>query len=143
MNHPTQPARRGLSSYNEEKFGKVGADLLAGQYIGYHDYSEMLKLRGATEPAADYRRRAEQMRRHLNTVWRDPKAKLYHHYVQPDGSWLDDRQMVSFLLRRDVVPAERASAVLDHLRAVHQQSGVEMNTYYPLEFYRYGRPEQG
>jgi len=32
--------------------------------------------------------------------------------------------------------------VLDHLLSVCQQSGVEMNTYYPLEFYRYGKPEQ-
>jgi hypothetical protein len=32
--------------------------------------------------------------------------------------------------------------VLSHLLSVYQQSGVEMNTYYPLEFYRYGKPEQ-
>lgn len=138
----TRPTRRGLSSYNEEKFGKVGVDLLAGQYIGYRDYSEMLKLRGATDQAADYARRAEKMRTHLNTVWWDPNAGLYHHYIRQDGTWLDDKQMMSFLLRWDVVPAERAAPVLDHLLSVYQQSGVEMNTYYPLEFYRYGKPEQ-
>ncbi len=136
------PTRRGLSSYNEEKFGKVGADLLAGQYIGYRDYSEMLKLRGLSDAAADYARRAEKMRNYLNAVWWEPKEGLYHHYLNPDGSWLDDKQMMSFLLRWDVVPAERASPVLDHLLSVYQQSGVEMNTYYPLEFYRYGRREQ-
>jgi len=138
----TRPTRRGLSSYNEEKFGKVGADLLAGQYIGYRDYSEMLKLRGATEQAADYALRAEKMRIYLNTVWWDPKASLFHHYIRQDGTWLDDKQMMSFLLRWDVVPAERVAPVLDHLLSVYQQSGVEMNTYYPLEFYRYGKPEQ-
>jgi hypothetical protein len=136
-----KPTRRGLSSYNEEKFGKVGVDLLAGQYIGYRDYSEMLKLRGLTEQAADYAQRAEKMRTHLNTVWWDPKAGLYHHYIRQDGTWLDDKQMMSFLLRWDVVPAERTALVLDHLLSVHQSSGVEMNTYYPLEFYRYGKPE--
>ena len=136
------PTRRGLSSYNEEKFGKVGVDLLAGQYVGYRDYSDMLKLRGLNNQAADYARRAEKIRTHLNTAWWDPKAELYHHYRQQDGTWLDDKQMMSFLLRWDVVPAQRAAPVLDHLLSVYQQSGVEMNTYYPLEFYRYGKPEQ-
>jgi hypothetical protein len=138
----TAPTRRGLSSYNEEKFGKVGADLLAGQYIGYRDYSEMLRLRGLAEPAADYARRAEKIRTRLNTLWWDPKASLYHHYLQQDSTWVDDKQMMSFLLRWEVVPTERAVPVLDHLLSVYQQSGVEMNTYYPLEFYRYGRAEQ-
>lgn len=136
------PTRRGLSSYNEEKFGKVGIDLLAGQYVGYRDYSEMLKLRGLARQAADYAQRAEKMRLHLNAVWWDPAAQLYHHYIQQDGTWLDDKQMMSFLLRWNVVPAGRAAPVLDHLLSVYQQSGVEMNTYYPLEFYRYGKPDQ-
>lgn len=139
----TRPTRRGLSSYNEEKFGKVGVDLLAGQYIGYQDYSEMLKLRGLAGQAAEYVRRAERMRTCLNTVWWDPKAELYHHYIRQDGTWLDDKQMMSFLLRWDVVPAERTAPVLNHLLSVYQQSGVEMNTYYPLEFYRHGKPERG
>ena len=136
------PTRRGLSSYNEEKFGKVGVDLLAGQYVGYRDYAAMLKLRGLKGQAADYTGRAEKMRTHLNTVWWDPKAGLYHHYIQQDGTWLDDKQMMSFLLRWDVVLAERAAPVLDHLLSVYEQCGVEMNTYYPLEFYRYGKPDQ-
>ena len=136
------PTRRGLSSYNEEKFGKVGVDLLAGQYIGYRDYSEMLKLRGMAGEAADYTRRADKMRSYLNGVWWDPKAKLYHHYIREDGGWLDDKQMMSFLLRWDVIPTERAAPVLDHLFSVYEQSGVEMNTYYPLEFYRYGQPDR-
>jgi len=138
----TGPSRRGLSSYNEEKFGKVGVDLLAGQFVGYRDYATMLKLRGLKGQAADYTGRAEKMRTHLNTVWWDSKAGLYHHYIQQDGTWLDDKQMMSFLLRWDVVPAERAAPVLDHLLSVYQQSGVEMNTYYPLEFYRYGKPDK-
>jgi hypothetical protein len=50
--------------------------------------------------------------------------------------------MMSFLLRWDVVPPARTAPVLEHLLSVYQQSGVEMNTYYPLEFYRYGKPEQ-
>jgi hypothetical protein len=121
----------------------VGVDLLAGQYIGYQDYSEMLKLRGLAGQAAEYVRRAERMRTCLNTVWWDPKAELYHHYIRQDGTWLDDKQMMSFLLRWDVVPAERTAPVLNHLLSVYQQSGVEMNTYYPLEFYRHGKPERG
>ena len=31
---------RGLSSYDEEQYGRVGADLLAAQYIGNLDYSK-------------------------------------------------------------------------------------------------------
>ena len=51
------------------------------------------------------------MRTHLNTVWWDSQAGLYHHYIQQDGTWLDDKQMMSFLLRWDVGPAERAAPV--------------------------------
>jgi len=127
---------RGLSSYNEEKSGKVGSDLVAGQYIGYQDYSKMLKIRKLGELSTDYARRAEKIRIHLNTVWWDPVRELYHHYILYDGSWLDDKQMMSFLLRWGVVPPERKVPVLDHLLSAYQQAGTEMNTYYPLEFYQ-------
>ena len=134
---------RGLSSYNEEKFGKVGADLLAGQFIGNNDYAQMLKLRKKDAESALYFQRAGKIRNHLNEQWWDPGAGLYHHYIRYDGTWLNDNQMMSFLLRWNVVPAVRTNAVLDHLLLVYQKSGVEMNTYYPFEFYRAGRKEEG
>ena len=55
------PARRGLSSYNEEQFGRVGVDLLAGQYIGNLRFAGMLKLRGKPAEAREYLRRAERI----------------------------------------------------------------------------------
>lgn len=134
---------RGLSSYNEEKFGKVGADLLAGQFIGNYDFAQMLKLRKKDAESALYLQRAEYIRNHLNEQWWDSSEGLYHHYIRYDGTWLNDNQMMSFLLRWNVVPAVRTNAVLDHLLLVYQKSGVEMNTYYPLEFYRAGRKEEG
>lgn len=134
---------RGLSSYNEEKFGKVGVDLLAGQFIGNHDYGKMLKIRKLPMVAAAYSAKADSIRNHLNTIWWAPEHKLYHHYIRYDGSWLDDRQMMSFLLRWDVVPTERTQSVLNHLLSVYEQTCVEMNTYYPLEFYRANRIEAG
>jgi len=87
---PTVPAAGGSVLF-EEQYGRVGADLLAAQYI---------------------------------------------------GKWLDDKQMMSFLLRWDVVPSDRASAVIDHLITVVPKTGVEMNTYYPLETYRFGKAEE-
>jgi hypothetical protein len=130
---------RGLSSYNEEKCGKVGVDLLAGQYIGNLDYSRILTLTKQYGPAKDYRQRAAKIRDHVNSVWWDPGKKLYHHYIKYDGKWLDDNQMMSFLLRWDIVPADRCAAIIDHLISVAPKTGVEMNTYYPLEIYRFGK----
>jgi hypothetical protein len=132
---------RGLSSYNEEKFGRVGADLLAAQYIGNLDYSIMLTIRNRPDEAKDYRNRAVKIRDYLNSVWWDDHQKLYHHYIRYNGKWLDDNQMMSFLLRWGVVTPERAPAVAEHLIAVAPKTGVEMNTYYPLEVYRFGKPE--
>jgi len=132
---------RGLSSYNEEKYGRVGADLLAAQYIGNLDYARILILNKQNRLARDYFRRAEKIRNHLNSIWWDSNRKLYHHYIRYDGKWLDDKQMMSFLLRWDVVPADRAPAVIGHLLEVAPITGAEMNTYYPLETYRYGNDQ--
>jgi len=132
------PARRGLSSYNEEQFGRVGVDLLAGQYIGNLRFAGMLKLRGKPAEAREYLRRAERIYRKINTDWWVPGKHLYHHYIKYDGNWLDDKQMMAFLLRWNVVPADRASSVVDHLISVLPQTGVEMTSYIPLEIYRYG-----
>ncbi|MFA6127266.1 MAG: hypothetical protein WC699_08185 [Bacteroidales bacterium] len=132
---------RGLSSYNEEQYGRVGVDLLAAQYLGNVDYSKMLLLRNNIAESKVYLNRAEKIRNHLNSNWWDAKNQLYHHYILYNGKWLDDKQMMSFLLRWDVVPAERASAVIDHLISVIPQTCVEMNTYYPLETYRFGKAE--
>jgi hypothetical protein len=135
------PTRRGLSSYNEEQFGRVGVDLLAGQYIGNLRFAGMLKLRGKPAEAREYLRRAERIGRKINTDWWVPGEHLYHHYIKYDGGWLDDKQMMAFLLRWNVVPADRASSVVDHLISVLSQTGVEMTSYLPLETYRYGRAE--
>ncbi|MDD4645153.1 MAG: hypothetical protein PHY99_04115 [Bacteroidales bacterium] len=132
---------RGLSSYNEEKYGRVGADLLAAQYISNLDYSKMLRLRKQPEQAKDYLNRANKIKNHINANWWDTHNKLYHHYIKYDGKWLDDNQMMSFLLRWNVVPENRAPAVINHLLAVVPKTCVEMNTYYPLETYRFGNPQ--
>ncbi|MCX6225121.1 MAG: hypothetical protein NTV01_10315 [Bacteroidia bacterium] len=138
---PDSTSSRGLSSYNEEQYGRVGADLLAAQYIGNLDYSKMLLLRKQADQAKDYLNRANKINDHLNSVWWDKDKRLYHHYIRYNGKWLDDKQMMSFLLRWDVVPSDRASAVIGHLIAVVPKTGVEMNTYYPLETYRFGKAE--
>jgi hypothetical protein len=132
---------RGLSSYDEEQYGKVGADLLAAQYIGNLDYSKMLILRQNDIQAKDYLTRANKIKDHLNSKWWDADKKLYHHYIRYNGKWLYDKQMMSFLLRWDVVPSDRTSAVIDHLITIVPKTGVEMNTYYPLETYRVGKAE--
>jgi hypothetical protein len=99
----------------------------------------MLKIRKLREQAADYTLRADKIRNQMNSVWWDPVRELYHHYIRYDGTWMDDKQMMSFLLRWDVVPAERKIPVLNHILSGYEQTGAEMNTYYPLEFYRVER----
>jgi hypothetical protein len=133
---------RGLSSYNEEKSGRVGVDLLAGQYIGNLRFAAMLNLRGNSAGAREYLARAERIRSTINHDWWDAQRQLYHHYILYDGGWLDDRQMMAFLLRWEVVPAERAPLVVDHLISVIPHTGVEMISYFPLETYRFGKREK-
>ena len=135
------PSRRGLSSYNEEQFGRVGIDLLAGQYIGNLRYATMLQLRGKSAEAKTYLRRARRIRSKINSDWWVASERFYHHYIKYDGSWLNDKQMMSFLLRWDVVPADRGPSVIDHLISVLPRTGVEMFSYLPLETYRYGNAE--
>jgi hypothetical protein len=131
---------RGLSSYNEEQYGRVGVDLLAAQYIGNFDYSKMLALTKQKDKAGDYLDRASKIKKHVNSKWWDEKNKLYHHYIRYNGKWLDDKQMMSFLLRWNVAPADRAREVIRHLIPIVPTTCAEMNTYYPLEIYRYGDP---
>jgi len=42
--NPDRASSRELSSYNEKKAGKVGADMIAAQYIGNLDYSRIPDL---------------------------------------------------------------------------------------------------
>jgi hypothetical protein len=140
--NPDKASRRGLSSYNEEKSGRVGVDLLAAQSLGNRRFAAMLELRGKSAEAAEYRGRAERIRSKINTGWWVPGTNLYHHYITYDGHWLDDKQMMAFLLRWDVVPAERTAPVVDHLISVLPQTGVEMVSYLPLETYRFGKAEE-
>lgn len=137
--NPDSTSSRGLSSYNEEKAGKVGADMIAAQYIGNLDYSRILDLNKQTGLAKEYLNRAIKIKERFNSKWWYPGKLLYHHYIKYDGKWLDDKQMMSFLLRWDIAPADRAASVIEHLISVVPQTCVEMNTYYPLETYRYGK----
>jgi len=139
--NPDSTSSRGLSSYNEEQSGRVSADLIAAQYIGNLDYSRMLVLKKQAGPSKDYLSRANKIKDQLNSHWWDADKKLYHHYIRYNGKWLDDKQMMVFLLRWDIVPPERAPAVVDHVIAGAFTNGTEMNTYYPLEAYRLGRAE--
>lgn len=137
--NPDSTSSRGLSSYNEEQPGRVSADMIAAQYIGNLDYSRILDLNKQTGQAKEYLNRAYKIKDRFNSKWWDPGKKLYHHYIKYDGKWLDDKQMMSFMLRWDIAPADRAASVIDHLISVVHQTCVEMNTYYPLEAYRYGK----
>jgi hypothetical protein len=116
-------------------------DLLAAQAIGNTDYGLILRARGQALKARAYLKRGNNLKTYLNSEWWDPKAGLYHHYIRYNGEWLDDRQMMSFLLRWNIVPASRAASVIGHLLDVVPTTGVEMNTYYPLEVYRYGKAD--
>ena len=135
---PDSTSSRGLGSYDEEKTGRIGSDLVAGEFLGYSNYAAILSLLHRDSAAREYRAKAASLAELFNGGWWDSAGRCYHHYLRYDGSWLRDDQMQVFLLRWGIVPKDRIQPVLRSLAV--DGIGVEVFSYIPEELYRYGDP---
>ena len=134
---------RGIGSYNEDKFGETGNDLVAAQIIGYRSYQKILALTGDSKGSNLYSAKAEKIERYLNETWWDKKEQVYRQGLQQNGEWVRNDPYQLFLLRWDCVPQNKLLPVLSSLHQAEGSMNVEMLSYLPLESFRHGDPSIG
>jgi hypothetical protein len=129
---------RGIPSYDEaQKQLVAGSDLVGMILNGYATYARILTARGDSAAAAPYVARAAEYKTLLDTRWWDAKAQRYHGFYHGDGHFSPSGTNGSaFLLWYHAIdePA-RIERALDAM----ESSQVEVLSYLPMLFYRYGR----
>ena len=144
--HRRSDGNRGLGSYNEERHADqtaIGADLLAAQSRAFKSYAAILRQRGDRERAAELEAQADALQDLYYGKWWDPKLGRFADLMLDGG-----RLVYDDLFWSGVFPlyfgflrpgAERAS-VLDRI-AGREADGIEIESYLPEVFYRYGRDD--
>lgn len=128
---------RGIPSYDEQQDSLVlGSDLLGMIQNGFTTYAHILTARGDSAAAPPYLAEAARYKRLLDERWWDARAQLYHGFLSANGSFTPGAASGSeFLLWYGVVDnPERIRPALAALR----NSQVEVLSYLPMLFYRYG-----
>ena len=99
---------RGLPSYVESFSGMtVSLDLVTSLCAGYRAYSEMLKIKGCEEKAAEYAAKAESYRRLMDEQWWNEQMGYYNTYFTSAKEFYKG-EGVTFALWYDVIAdAER------------------------------------
>jgi hypothetical protein len=138
---------RVAASYNQQApHFLTGADLVAAQYAGYLAYAAIQEIKGgqgslSQQIAAEYRGRAEDLRRRFNEQWWDPEQSCFRSGLMPDHSWWTD-----YVAPCRVYPL-KFGIVEDGLKTQASLDLIERNrppfnstySYYPEVLYRYGR----
>ncbi len=129
---------RGIPSYDEQQDDiSVSGDLVGMIYNGFRTYAKILKVTGQGELSSDYEKKAREYRVLIDSLWWDKTSGTYHgFYKKSDGKFYPGGISNSeFLLWYDVIddPA-RIEKSLQELR----NSQVEVLSYLPMLFYRYG-----
>jgi hypothetical protein len=129
---------RGIPSYDEQQEDiSVSGDLIGMIYNGFRTYVKMLETTGRADQAGPYEAKAGQYRKLIDSLWWDRDRQTYHgFYRQKDGQFLPGGLSNSeFLLWYQVIEKpERIERSLQELR----NSQVEVLSYLPMLFYRYG-----
>jgi hypothetical protein len=132
-------ASRGLPSYNEEEPGlNVGADLPASQYAAYRAYAGIRSRRGDLDEAKTFWAKTAEMKIGFHRTWWDEAAGAYNVFHYPDGRFTKGIGQ-EFLLYFGVAAAGRpARQAVDEMLNPKKERGIEMRSYYPEIFFRYG-----
>ena len=128
---------RGIPSYDEQQDSLVlGSDLLGMIQNGFATYARILAARGDSAAGIAYLAQAARYKRLLDERWWDDRTQLYHGFLSANGSFTPGAASGSeFLLWYGVVSdPERIRRALAALR----NSQVEVLSYLPMLFYRYG-----
>ena len=142
--HRPVDGNRGLGSYDEGPLSDrtaAGADLLAAEARAFLSFAGVLKLRGEAIPAGVLEERAAALQSVFYRKWWDPKldrfAGLMLEGRKPnfdDLFWYGVFPLYFGFLK----PGPERDATLGRL-AVREADGIEIESYLPEVFYRYGR----
>ena len=161
VEHLPGSGHMGIGSYDEDLQDDilVGADLIAAQYAAYRDYAAIERARNQPTDAAEFDRKADDLRSLYNSRWWDPKGNRYFDALREKGKFAEDlkesigRSTLELPLYYGLTERGfKTEAVLDELEkrlkmdedALHGIiGGVEGRSYLPDIFYNYGRSRAG
>ncbi|MEW1695802.1 hypothetical protein [Streptomyces sp. NPDC091278] len=141
---------QGVASYNEqsdEPLAEAG-DAIGSQYQAYLAMSALARAKGDGRLAADFARRARELKRYFNSEWSGAGsgADMVRGYTtegQPLTGWGKENSW--FMPMKGIVaPGARREAYLDYIDAQAEGAGrpdnIEALTYLPDTFFANGRP---
>jgi hypothetical protein len=144
--HRKEDGNRGLGSYDEGPLSDrtvAGADLLAAQYRAFLSYATILRGKGDRAPAGALESKAAALQDLFYKKWWNPKLKRFAGLMLEGGAlnfddefWYGLFPLYFGFLR----PGPERESILDRL-AGSETDGIEVESYLPEVFYRYGRDE--
>jgi hypothetical protein len=150
---------RGIGSYNEGVDSiRVGADLVAAQYSAYRSFAAMERMLGGSGEDADFDQRAQHIRQLFNRDWWDGRDRRYFFAMGADGHFMHMEPdsagvLMSLPLYFGLVdPGMRTQLTLKETErylpiseadVASLRDGLEVRTYLPDIYYRYGWSQAG
>ncbi len=133
---------RGIPSYDESQDDlTVSSDLLAMIYNGFKTYSQILKLKNKEELSQQYSRRALEYLHLIDSLWWDETSESYFAFYKTDKKFnIGGISNSEFLLWYQVI--EDPARIIKSLGEI-RNSQVEVLSYLPMLFYRYGYNNDG
>jgi len=144
--HRSAYGNRGLGGYDEGPFSdrtRFGADLLAVEARAFESSAAIFDVRGEVAEARRLRGRAAALRSRYAAGWWNESRGQYADFALADGSLAFEGQFWGgvFPLYFGLLPAgPRRDATLRRILA-REPEGIEVESYLPEVFYRYGREE--
>ena len=128
---------RGIPSYDESQTDlTVSGDLLGMIYNGSRIYAKILSARNQSQPSEKYAKQASDYRQLIESRWWDKASQSYFAFFKSDKKFYPGGISSSeFLLWYNVI--EDPSRIIKSLRDI-SNSQVEVLSYLPMLFYRYG-----
>jgi hypothetical protein len=161
LEHLPSDGHMGIATYDEDLQSQVlvGSDLIAAQYAAYRGYTAIEHAKNEENGAAEFERKADQLKALYNDKWWDAKRNCYFGAIGEDGKFHadlkegDGRCTVELPLYWGLTAAgPKTDASLDILEQRLQTDlnsprgvigGVEGRSYMPDIFYMYGRTRAG
>ncbi len=161
LEHLPSDGHMGIATYDEDLQSQVmvGSDLIAAQYAAYRGYAAIERARNRLSAAAEFERKADQLKSLYITQWWDSSRNCYFAAIEEDGKFHaglkegDGRCTVELPLYYGLTGAgPQTNASLDILEQRLEADlnsprgmigGVEGRSYMPDIFYSYGRCRAG
>ncbi|MFF9475124.1 hypothetical protein ACF1E9_21195 [Streptomyces roseolus] len=142
---------QGVASYNEQSDEPLteAGDAIGSQYQAYRAMASLARAKGDTGLAADFARRARELKRYFNSEWSGTGsgADMVRGYTtdgKPLTGWGKENSW--FMPMKGIVdPGARREAYLDYIEEQTAGAGrpdnIEALTYLPDTFFANGRPD--